>query len=40
MNYTKGSTTKRQKKVLKIYKNFNNINRHKMKAIPVCKIGE
>jgi NAD+ synthase len=28
----------RQREVLEIYKKFHNANRHKMIAIPVCKI--
>ena len=28
----------REKEVLKIYKSLNSSNRHKMLAIPVCKI--
>ena len=31
---------KRQKEVIDIYSNFNKSNRHKMMAIPVCKIPE
>jgi len=30
--------TGRQKEVFTIYKRYNNTNKHKMKAIPVCKI--
>ena len=30
--------TGRQKEVFTIYKRYNNANKHKMKAIPVCKI--
>lgn len=32
------SLSKRERKVLKIYKNLNNINKHKMTKIPVCII--
>jgi NAD+ synthase len=32
------SLTNREKEVLKIYKNRNNANQHKMQPIPVCKI--
>ena len=30
--------TEREKEVLKIYRKFNKANKHKMIAIPVCKI--
>jgi len=32
------SINEREKKVLEIYKSFNSKNKHKMIAIPVCKI--
>jgi len=34
----KSKYTLRQIEVLKIYKNLNTVNKHKMEAIPVCKI--
>ena len=34
------SLTNRQKEVILLYNNFNQVNAHKMKSIPVYKIGE
>jgi NAD+ synthase len=35
MNYTSGEISERQKEVLKIYKDFNDKNKHKMQPIPI-----
>lgn len=33
-----GHLSERQKEVLRIYRKFHNLNKHKMKPIPVCRI--
>jgi NAD+ synthase len=35
---SKETLTSRQEEVLKLYKNLNSQNKHKMSPVPVCKV--